>query len=157
MASHTKTQPQEWVAYHKSSGDYGIDFIHANFVTHRFSRHVHDYFVLGIIESGFQTFDYRHAKHRTAPSGIIILNPDEPHTGESASPTGFGYKAMYPSVSLLRRIVADTEDLFSTGNDEDNRAAVKAVKSEDLKLTGLALRENKKLVDTALKGLSLHR
>ncbi len=50
-----------------------------------------------------------------------------------------------------------TEDLFSTGNDEDNRAAVKAVKSEDLKLTGLALRENKKLVDTALKGLSLHR
>ena len=50
-----------------------------------------------------------------------------------------------------------TEDLFSTGNDEDNRAAVKAVKSEDLKLTGLALRENKKLIDTALKGLSLHR
>jgi hypothetical protein len=50
-----------------------------------------------------------------------------------------------------------TEELFSTGHDEANRAAVKAVKSQDLKITGLALRENKKLVDTALKGLSLHK
>lgn len=50
-----------------------------------------------------------------------------------------------------------TEELFSTSHDEANRAAVKAVSSQDLKLTGLALRANKKLVDTALHGLSLHK
>jgi hypothetical protein len=50
-----------------------------------------------------------------------------------------------------------TEELFTTGHDEANRAAVKAVNSEDLKLTGLALRENKKIVDAAVKVLSLHR
>jgi hypothetical protein len=50
-----------------------------------------------------------------------------------------------------------TEELFSTGHDEANRAAVKAVSSEDLKLTGLALRDSKKRVDATVEGLSLHR
>lgn len=50
-----------------------------------------------------------------------------------------------------------TEDLFSTGHDEANRAAVKAVDSQSLNLTGLAIHENKKVVDAALKGLSLHK
>ena len=49
-----------------------------------------------------------------------------------------------------------TEELFSTGHDEANRAAVKAVPADALKLTGLAVRARKKLVDTALKGLPLH-
>jgi hypothetical protein len=50
-----------------------------------------------------------------------------------------------------------TDDLFATGNDGDNRAAVKAVRSEDLRVAGLALRSDRKAVDKALKGLSLHR
>jgi hypothetical protein len=50
-----------------------------------------------------------------------------------------------------------TDDLFATGNDGDNRAAVKAVRSEDLRIAGLALRGDRKAVDRALKGLSLHR
>jgi hypothetical protein len=50
-----------------------------------------------------------------------------------------------------------TEDLFSTGHDEANRAAVKAVSSQDLNLMGLAIRENKKVVDAAFKGLALHK
>jgi hypothetical protein len=50
-----------------------------------------------------------------------------------------------------------TDDLFATGNDGDNRAAVKAVRSEDLRIAGLALRGDRKAVDKALKGLALHR
>jgi hypothetical protein len=50
-----------------------------------------------------------------------------------------------------------TDELFATGNDGDNRAAVKAVRSDDLRLAGLAVRGERKLIDKALKGLSLHR
>src|SRR5215213_10006223 len=46
-----------------------------------------------------------------------------------------------------------TEELFGTGNDIDNRAAVKAVRCEDLKVVGMAMRENKKAIDRVLKGL----
>lgn len=50
-----------------------------------------------------------------------------------------------------------TEELFATGNDIDNRAAVKAVKREDLKVVGMAIRAEKNVVDKVLKGLSLHK
>jgi len=50
-----------------------------------------------------------------------------------------------------------TDQLFATGNDGDNRAAVKAVRSEELRLAGLAVRGERKAIDKALKGLSLHR
>lgn len=49
-----------------------------------------------------------------------------------------------------------TEELFSTPHDEANRAAVRAVKSEELKLVGIAVRGRKKVMDKLLKGLSLH-
>lgn len=50
-----------------------------------------------------------------------------------------------------------TEELFATGNDIDNRAAVRAVTQAELRLVGFAMRHDKKIVEKALKGLSLHR
>jgi hypothetical protein len=55
------------------------------------------------------------------------------------------------------RFAVFTEELFTTGNDDDNRAAVKAVASDSLKITGIALRDRKKVVDQVVKGLSLHK
>lgn len=49
-----------------------------------------------------------------------------------------------------------TEELFATPHDEANRAAVRAVQSEALKVVGMALRGRKKPMDKLLKGLSLH-
>jgi hypothetical protein len=49
-----------------------------------------------------------------------------------------------------------TEELFTTGNDEDNRAAVRAVPAEKLRLVGLSLHGPRNAVDKVLKGLSLH-
>jgi hypothetical protein len=49
-----------------------------------------------------------------------------------------------------------TQDLFATGNDRDNRAAVKAVQQSQLDLVGLALRGPKNAVDKVLKGARMH-
>lgn len=49
-----------------------------------------------------------------------------------------------------------TEELFATGHDEANRAAVAAVASGDLKLVGIAMRAERNVVDKVLKGLALH-
>jgi hypothetical protein len=49
-----------------------------------------------------------------------------------------------------------TQELFATGNDEDNRAAVRAVPAEKLDLAGLALHGRRADVDKVVKGLSLH-
>lgn len=50
-----------------------------------------------------------------------------------------------------------TEELFATSNDIDNRAAVKAKRSEELNLVGLALRDRKKTVDRVIEGIKLHK
>ena len=49
-----------------------------------------------------------------------------------------------------------TADLFATGNDEDNRAAVKAVGRDSLDLVGIALHGRRNAVDRVVKGARLH-
>ena len=49
-----------------------------------------------------------------------------------------------------------TEDLFETGHDAANRAAVAAVPKNELALTGLAFRCDRKDADKITKGLRLH-
>lgn len=49
-----------------------------------------------------------------------------------------------------------TYDLFATGNDDDNRAAVARVATDALDLVGLAIHAERKAVDKVTKGLTLH-
>ncbi|GAA5069391.1 DUF2000 family protein [Nocardia callitridis] len=49
-----------------------------------------------------------------------------------------------------------TADLFATGNDHDNRAAVRAVGHDDLDLVGLAVHARRNVVDKLLKGAHMH-
>jgi hypothetical protein len=49
-----------------------------------------------------------------------------------------------------------TRQLFATGHDEANRAAVAAVASADLDLVGIALRGPRNAVDRITKGARLH-
>lgn len=50
-----------------------------------------------------------------------------------------------------------TADLFATGNDRDNRAAVRAVAGENLDLVGIAVYGRKNAVDKVMKGAAMHR
>jgi hypothetical protein len=49
-----------------------------------------------------------------------------------------------------------TQDLFETNHDEANRAAVAAVRTEDLDLVGIALRADRKTVDRVVDRLRFH-
>jgi hypothetical protein len=49
-----------------------------------------------------------------------------------------------------------TSDLFGTGNDHDNRAAVRAVPQAELDLVGLAVYGPRNAVDKVLKGARMH-
>ncbi len=49
-----------------------------------------------------------------------------------------------------------TDELFTTGNDVDNRAAVAAVATENLDLAGFAVAGDRRTVDKALDKLRLH-
>jgi hypothetical protein len=54
------------------------------------------------------------------------------------------------------RVAVYTDDLFTTGNDADNRAAVAARATADLPLAGFAVVGDRRAVDKALDKLRLH-
>ncbi|KNE81917.1 MULTISPECIES: DUF2000 domain-containing protein [Streptomyces] len=58
------------------------------------------------------------------------------------------------SRSLPRSVF--TSDLFATGHDRDNRAAVRAVPRDRLDLVGLAVHGPRNAVDKVLKGARTH-
>lgn len=49
-----------------------------------------------------------------------------------------------------------TSDLFTTGNDADNRAAVRAVHPDQLDLVGVAVHGPRNAVDRIFKGARMH-
>jgi hypothetical protein len=48
------------------------------------------------------------------------------------------------------------EEMFKTGNDQDNRAAVRAVPADEMTLVGLAAYGPRNAIDKIFKGLPLH-
>ncbi len=55
------------------------------------------------------------------------------------------------------RVAVYTEEMFVTGHDDDNRAAVNAVPRERLNLVGIGVHGGRGAVDKALKSARLHR
>jgi hypothetical protein len=49
-----------------------------------------------------------------------------------------------------------TMEMFSTGSDTENRAAVRAVSTEELDLVGIGIRANRRDADAVLRGLRRH-
>ncbi|SIS17340.1 DUF2000 domain-containing protein [Williamsia sterculiae] len=107
-------------------------------------------------------------------SGIAAANPDvigEPYVDAD----GTDYLAMFRQPVLVFagsaetlgkarsrafersvRISIFTADLFSTRNDHDNRAAVRAVGRADLDLVGIGLYAQRNIVDKIVKGVHMH-
>lgn len=92
----------DWAHFTALPHIFGIECIHASFVARAFPWHVHDYYAIGVIETGRQTFSCRGNKHGTPTGGIFAIHPGEPHTGEPASVAGFTYRTFYPSAALMR-------------------------------------------------------
>lgn len=65
-------------------------------------------------------------------------------------------KAHERALNRNQAMTVFTADLFATGNDEDNRAAVRKVHTQDLDLVGIAVHGQKNAVDKIFKGARMH-
>ena len=52
---------------------------------------MHDYYVIGMIETGTQAFWYQGAQHITPSGGVFVINPGEAHTGEAVDGNPHAY------------------------------------------------------------------
>ncbi len=84
-----------------------VDLLKARYVTHRFARHVHDGYAIGVVLSGVEEFECGGDVHRAGPGTVVTVNPDHGHTGHAGAPGGWAYRMLYPSIGTLTAIAAE--------------------------------------------------
>jgi AraC-like DNA-binding protein len=99
--------PTELARYWRHAAVPGVDLLRARYVTHRYGRHAHETYTVGVIESGVEEFDYGGQLLRAGPGAVALLNPEVVHTGQAGVPEGWSYRVLYPAVSLLAGIAAE--------------------------------------------------
>src|SRR5580704_11240123 len=101
------TEPRESATFLRML-DGRLETMHARFTAHRYPRHAHDYLLLGYIQNGVQSYDYRGEKRGT-PSGLaFVVNPEEPHTGEAATRQPYVMHTLCAPDELLSELIAGT-------------------------------------------------
>lgn len=87
-----------------------MELLRATFVTHAFTRHSHEEYAIGVIDSGVEEFNYQGETHRATANDIVIVHPGEVHTGQAGVPLGWQYRMFYPDVTLLQQTLAELDE-----------------------------------------------
>ena len=96
--------PSEFVTFKASPHLPGVELYSARLVDHAFAPHVHDGYSLGAIEAGVERFRYQGTDY-VAPAGtLVMLNPDELHTGQAEVDAGWTYQMLYIEPDALRTL-----------------------------------------------------
>jgi AraC-like DNA-binding protein len=104
MRERMKTQ--DWTnLIHNSQLDVGL--LHARHIKHAYPRHSHDYYVISLIEKGYQSFSHKGTKYSTPPGGVILINPGAVHTGEAVDEKGFELRSLYPKISHMETAIRE--------------------------------------------------
>jgi len=62
----------------------GVDLLKADASAHRYARHSHEGYAIGVVESGAHAFTARGEVWTAVPGRIVIVNPDDAHDGGPA-------------------------------------------------------------------------
>jgi AraC-like DNA-binding protein len=101
------TGTPELARHWRHPGVPGVDLLRARYVTHRFGRHTHDQYALGLVRSGVEEWRHGGSLERAGAGAIPVVNPGTVHTGHAGVPEGWTYRMLYPSVPVMTRIAAE--------------------------------------------------
>ena len=85
----------------------GVDLLHASYQVQNFSRHSHDCYALGVIEDGALGFRYLRRDHVARKGDVNLVVPGECHDGHPACASGWTYRMLYLSTTLLADAAAE--------------------------------------------------
>jgi AraC-like DNA-binding protein len=82
--------------YWRPEGFGGVDLLRADASTHRYARHSHEGYAIGVVEAGAHAFAARGRRWTAIPGRIVIVNPDDAHDGGPAAyDGGYSYRMIY--------------------------------------------------------------
>jgi len=114
--------PSEFVTFKATPHLPGVELYSARLVDHAFAPHVHDGYSLGAIEAGVERFRYQGAEHLASAGTLVLLNPDELHTGQAEVDTGWTYQMLYIEPQTLLELTG-SEAFFADATVHDPKLA----------------------------------
>src|SRR3954471_15067631 len=100
MGSLTGSPASDWVDY-SPRRVLGCTLMRAHFDVHRFERHSHESYSIGLTTSGVQSFHCGGTLHSSLPGDLILFNPDQAHDGSKGAPEGFAYTILHLPVETV--------------------------------------------------------
>jgi AraC-like DNA-binding protein len=90
------------------AADFGdMELLTARYLDHRFAPHVHDSYVIALIEDGVERFCCGRAAQVAPASSVIVIPPGEVHDGRRGCEAGWAYRVFYPHPALLAELMAE--------------------------------------------------
>jgi AraC-like DNA-binding protein len=84
----------------------GLELLKATFVKHSFPPHTHEGYVIGLVEGGVEMFHRDKELYAATSSQIILVNPNQCHTGYAGVPEGWTYRTLYPDTLQMQQAAA---------------------------------------------------
>lgn len=106
--------PADRAEFRRPTHRAGVELYRAHIVRHSFEPHTHDAYGLGAIASGAERFRYRGSDHLAAAGSVVLMSPDELHTGRAETEAGWGYRMLYLDAELLQAVTGDAAWHFDT-------------------------------------------
>lgn len=97
----------------------GVELYRAHIVRHAFEPHTHEAFGFGAIERGVERFRYRGSDHLAPPDSLVLMNPDELHTGRAETVGGWRYRMIYVDADVARGFTGGSDWSFDAAVAED--------------------------------------
>jgi AraC-like DNA-binding protein len=99
--------PSDRAEFRRPAHREGIELYRAHIVRHAFEPHTHEAFGLGAIEVGVERFRYRGSEHLAPAGSLVLMNPDELHTGRAGSDAGWRYRMVYLDPALVEHVTGE--------------------------------------------------
>ncbi|MGO9568177.1 MAG: AraC family ligand binding domain-containing protein [Desulfomonilaceae bacterium] len=109
-----RKRKRELVKYWRIPQVKGVDLLNASYVTQTFSKHTHEGYAVGVVESGALGFVYRGETLVASPGTVNLVIPGEPHNGFSAADGGWTYRMFYLDAALMEHVASQVADRKQT-------------------------------------------
>jgi AraC-like DNA-binding protein len=109
--------------YRRPAHRAGVELYHASILRHQFEPHVHEAFGLGAITAGVGRFRWRGAEHLAPRATLMLMNPEDIHTGQAETADAWGYRMVYLDRELLVELSGEAPWWFDAAVAHDARSA----------------------------------
>src|SRR5579862_6743648 len=107
--------------YWRPDGVAGVELLRWDASTHRYARHSHEGYAIGVVARGAHAFTARGRTWTARPGCVIVVNPEDAHDGGPAGRNGgYSYRMMYVDPTV---VAADSAPFFRESVVEDGALA----------------------------------